>query len=366
MLIFPLNNDVSRKILHIDMDAFFASVEMRDNPDLKHKAVVIARHPKETGGRGVVSTANYKAREYGIHSAMSASEAYELCPNAVFIAGDYQKYRHVSQQVRQIFQRYTDIIEPLSIDEAYLDVTKNKIDSNSAIKIAKMIQHDIWNEVHLTCSAGVSYNKFLAKLGSDYEKPRGLTVITPETAQAFLCQLPIEKFYGIGKKSVEHFHRLGIYRGEELLKVSEMDLINDFGKMGYSLYRKVRGVHNAPVEVVRVRKSIGKENTYGTPLVTEEQVNSELQKFSDKISNILSEKRQYGQTVVIKVRTKSFATKTKRISTDLKIFQARDILYFAESLFQEVGGLDEGIRLLGVTVTGLFSLEIEQLELDLW
>ena len=366
MLIFPLHNDVSRKILHIDMDAFFASVEMRDNPDLKDKAVVIARHPKETGGRGVVSTANYKAREYGIHSAMSASEAYELCPKAIFIAGNYQKYSQVSQQVRQIFQRYTDIIEPLSIDEAYLDVTENKMNSHSAIKIAKMIQHDIWNELRLTCSAGVSYNKFLAKLGSDYEKPHGLTVITPEHAQDFLRQLPIEKFYGIGKKSVEHFHQLGIYTGEELLAVSEMDLINNFGKMGYSLYRKVRGIHNAPVKVVRVRKSIGKENTYGTPLVTEEQVNSELQKFADKIASILSEKDQYGQTVVIKVRTKSFATKTKRISTDLKIFQARDIIYFAENLFQEVGGLDEGIRLLGVTVTGLYSLETEHLELNLW
>ena len=214
-LTFPLKNDTSRKIIHIDMDAFFASVEERDNPELAKHPLVIARHPNDTGGRGVVTTANYKARQFGIHSAMSAQKAFELCPQAIFVPGSYQKYGEISKQVRAIFHRYTDLVEPVSIDEAYLDVTENKINSRSAIKVAKLIQYDIWNELQLTCSAGVSYNKFLAKLGSDFEKPRGLTVILPEDAVTFLKQLPIEKFHGVGKKTVPKMHELGIYTGAE-------------------------------------------------------------------------------------------------------------------------------------------------------
>ncbi len=212
---FPLKNDTSRKIIHIDMDAFFASVEERDNPELAKHPLVIARHPSDTGGRGVVTTANYKARQYGIHSAMSAQKAFELCPHAVFIPGNHQKYREISQQVREIFGRYTDVIEPVSIDEAYLDVTVNKINCPSAIKIARMIQQDIWQTIQLTCSAGVSYNKFLAKLSSDFHKPRGLTVVMPEDAVVFLKKLPIDKFHGIGKKTVPRMHELGVYKGSE-------------------------------------------------------------------------------------------------------------------------------------------------------
>lgn len=200
MLIFPLINDTSRKIIHIDMDAFFASVEERDNPALKGKSVIIGADPRLTGGRGVVSTCNYEARKFGVHSAMSSKEAYERCPQAIFISGNYEKYQAVSQQIRAIFKRYTDVIEPISIDEAYLDVTKNKLGMKSAVKIAKLIQHEIWTELHLTSSAGVSYNKFLAKIASDYEKPHGLTVILPEEAEAFLSQMDVAKFYGVGKR----------------------------------------------------------------------------------------------------------------------------------------------------------------------
>ena len=169
MLIFPLMNDLSRKIIHIDMDAFFASVEIRDNPKLKGKPVIIGNDPRKTGGRGVVSTCSYEARSFGIHSAMSSKEAYERCPQAVFIPGNYEKYTAVSQQIRAILKRYTDKIEPMSIDEAYLDVTENKLGIKSAVKIARLIQQDIWQELHLTASAGVSYNKFLAKIASDYQ-----------------------------------------------------------------------------------------------------------------------------------------------------------------------------------------------------
>ena len=204
MLTFPLINDTSRKIIHIDMDAFFASVEVRDNPSLKGKPVVIARNPLQTGGRGVVSTCSYEARAFGIHSA-SAKEAYDLCPQAIFISGNYEKYTKVSKQVREIFKRYTDDIEAASIDEAYLDVTENKIGAQSAIKIAV--------ELGLTCSAGVSYNKFLAKIASDYEKPHGLTLIMPEEALEFLAKLPVEKFHGVGKATVPKLHALGFFNG---------------------------------------------------------------------------------------------------------------------------------------------------------
>ena len=216
MLVFPLINDTSRKIIHVDMDAFFASIEERDNPKLKGKPVVIARNPLETGGRGVVSTANYEARKYGIHSAMSAKEAYDLCPQAIFVSGNYAHYQEISRQMHEIFHRYTDEVEGMALDEAYLDVTVNKINATSAVKIAKMIQHDIFTELHLTSSAGVSYNKFLAKIASDIEKPRGLTLIAPEEALAFLADLPVAKFHGVGVKTAEKLEALGITEGRDI------------------------------------------------------------------------------------------------------------------------------------------------------
>ena len=226
MLEFPLINDISRKIIHIDMDAFFAQVEMRDDPSLKDKPVIIGHDPRKTGGRGVVSTCNYEARKYGVHSAMSSKEAYERCPNAVFISGNYSHYREVGMQIREIFKRYTDLVEPMSIDEAYLDVTINKLGIKSAVKIPR------------PCSAGVSYNKFIAKLASDFQKPAGLTVVLPEEAQEFLEKLPIEKFHGVGKKSVERLHDMEIYTGADLLKIPEMTLIDCFGRFGFDLFRK--------------------------------------------------------------------------------------------------------------------------------
>ena len=266
MLEFPLINDTSRKIIHIDMDAFFAQVEMRDDPSLKDKPVIIGHDPRKTGGRGVVSTCNYEARKYGVHSAMSSKEAYERCPNAVFISGNYSHYREVGMQIREIFKRYTDLVEPMSIDEAYLDVTTNKLGIKSAVKVAKLIQYDIWQELHLTCSAGVSYNKFIAKLASDFQKPAGLTVVLPEEAQEFLEKLPIEKFHGVGKKSVERLHDMDIYIGADLLKIPEVTLIDRFGRFGFDLFRKARGISNSPVKPNRVRKSIGSERTYGNLL----------------------------------------------------------------------------------------------------
>ncbi len=363
---FPLKNDTSRKIIHIDMDAFFASVEERDNPELAKYPLVIARHPSDTGGRGVVTTANYLAREYGIHSAMSAQKAYELCPKANFVPGDYQKYQAISQQVREIFRRYKDTIEVVSIDEAYLDVTENKIGSKSAIKIAKLIQYDIWKELQLTCSAGVSYNKFLAKLGSDFQKPRGLTVILPEDAVSFLKALPIEKFHGVGKKTVPKMHEMGIYTGEDLYEQSESELIRTFGKMGYSLYRKVRGIHSAPVSMNRERKSVGKEHTYGQPLHSEEACLGQLRILSEEVATSLKRVQKHGQTVVLKVRYSDYSTVTKRTTLRNYVYEKEEIFSQASLIWEDVLGIEKGIRLLGITVTNLDPISYENIVLPLW
>ena len=352
MLIFPLINDLSRKIIHIDMDAFFAAVEIRDNPKLKGKPVIIGSDPRQTGGRGVVSTCSYEARAFGIHSAMSSKEAYERCPQAVFISGNYEKYKAVGLQIRDIFKRYTDLIEPMSIDEAYLDVTENKLGIKSAVKIAQLIQQDIWQELHLTASAGVSYNKFLAKMASDYQKPHGLTVILPDQAQEFLKQMDIAKFHGVGKKTVERLHEMGIYTGADLLDVSEITLIDRFGRLGFDLYRKARGIHNSPVKSNRIRKSIGKEKTYGKILQVEEDIKKELTLLSEKVAHNLSKQDKAGKIIILKIRYADFSTLTRRKSLPQATQDSSQISQTALQLYEELAEKEKGIRLLGITVTG--------------
>ena len=353
MLIFPLINDTSRKIIHIDMDAFFAAIEVRDNPALKGKPVIIARDPRQSGGRGVVSTCSYEARAFGVHSAMSSKEAYERCPQGIFISGNYEKYQEVGRQVREIFHRYTDLVEPMSIDEAYLDVTENKLGITSAVKIAKLIQYDIWNELHLTASAGVSYNKFLAKIASDMEKPRGLTVILPQDAQEILSKLPIEKFYGVGKKSVPRLHDMGIYTGADLLEIPEMTLIDHFGRFGYDLYRRARGISNSPVKTHRARKSIGKERTYGKLLYRMEDIQKELSGLAQRVVQSLGRHQKVGKTIVVKIRYTDFQTLTKRRTLDIPTNDEEVILRIATEIVDQVGELDRGVRLLGITLTNL-------------
>ena len=352
MLIFPLINDLSRKIIHIDMDAFFAAVEIRDNPKLKGKPVIIGSDPRQTGGRGVVSTCSYEARAFGIYSAMSSKEAYERCPQAIFISGNYEKYKTVGLQIRAIFKRYTDLIEPMSIDEAYLDVTENKLGIKSAVKIARLIQQDIWHELRLTASAGISYNKFLAKMASDYQKPHGLTVILPDQAQDFLKQMDIAKFHGVGKKTVERLHEMGIYTGADLLDVSEVTLIDRFGRLGFDLYRKARGIHNSPVKANRIRKSIGKEKTYGKILQVEEDIRKELTLLSEKVAHNLSQQGKAGKIIILKIRYADFSTLTRRKSLPQATQDASQISQTALQLYEELAEKEKGIRLLGVTVTG--------------
>ncbi|MDN6029613.1 MAG: DNA polymerase IV [Lactococcus plantarum] len=353
MLIFPLINDVSRKIIHIDMDAFFASIEERDNPKLIGKPVVIARNPLETGGRGVVSTANYIARRYGIHSAMSAKEAYELCPKAIFISGNYEHYKSVSHQIHDIFHRYTDEVEGMALDEAYLDVTVNKIGATSAVKIAKMIQHDIFNELHLTSSAGVSYNKFLAKIASDIKKPRGLTLIEPDKAIPFLSELSVGEFYGVGTKTAEKLEKIGIKTGQDIQNMSPQRLADLFGVFGWELYLKANGIHNSPVKPNRVRKSIGKEKTYGKLLYLDADIEAELEKLAERVAQNLQDKKLKGHIIVLKIRFADFTTLTKRLSLVEKVDDSKTIATSAIRLLNSINLQGKGVRLLGITTTGL-------------
>lgn len=358
--------DASRKILHVDMDAFYAAVEQRDHPELRGKPVIIARHPKENSGKGVVSTASYEARKFGIHSAMSAAEAYERCPQGIFISGNHSHYREISHQIHDIFHRYTDIIEPLSIDEAFLDVTENKQHIPYAMDVAQAIQQAVFNELQLTCSIGVSYNKFIAKLASDYQKPAGITIITPQRARAFLAHLSIDAFYGVGKRSTEKMHTLGIYNGADLLKLSQEECLRYFGKMGLALYERVRGVDDRPVRVSRERKSIGKETTLYPFLQTDEEVERLLRQLAQSVSDALHKKSRHGKVVTLKLRYGDFRTMTRQQSLFDPIHMSTDIYFYASELWQEYGDASQGVRLLGVTVSDLSQRQFENVRLPLY
>ena len=357
--------DTTRKIIHVDMDAFYASVEARDNPTIANKPIVIAKHPKLTGGRGIVSTCNYEARKYGIRSAMSAIEAYKRCPNAVFISGRMRHYAVISRQIHQIFHQYTDIVEPLSLDEAYLDVTDNKKGIRSATIIAQMIQQQILQELGLTCSVGVSYNKFIAKIASDFNKPYGMTVVEPEQALAFLEALPIEKFYGVGKKSIPTFHAKGIYTGKDLLQFQLDELMSLFGKMGYSLFYKVRGIHHSPVQARRTRKSIGRETTFSQFLEYEEDILRVLQQLSESVILKLREKSLKAQTVTIKIRYNNFDTLTRQVTYKEYFDDVERCAELAKELWSHHGSLEKSIRLLGVSVSNFEEKFFSPLQLDL-
>lgn len=364
----PLENDTSRKIIHIDMDAFYASIEEREQPDLRQKPLVIARNPSDTGGKGVVTTANYVARQYGVHSAMSAQKAAELIPNhqAVFKAPNFPLYQSVSEQIHTIFHTVTDKIEPIAFDEAYLDVTENKLGLAHTIDVVAYIQKEILKETQLVSSAGISYNKFLAKMASDYRKPAGRTLVLPEQAIAFLRRLPIEKFRGVGKKTAPRMQELGILTGADLLEQSEMMLMQNFGKLGYGLYRHVRGIDNRPVAYQRERKSIGNENTYGQPLISEEQVQVELKKLAIELERRLRKNQKHGLTVVLKVRNRQFETITKRKTFNEYVGKAAELEAIAWKIWQTIGHAEDGVRLLGITVTNLAPQTFENITLPLY
>jgi len=350
-----------RKIIHVDMDAFFASVEQRDNPSLKGKPVAVGG----SGKRGVIAAASYEARKYGVYSAMPSRLALQKCPQLIFVKHRFKVYKEVSEQIRSIFYKYTDLVEPLSLDEAYLDVTENKPGFKSAIYIASKIKEDILNATYLTASAGVSINKFMAKIASDVHKPNGLTVILPNEVEEFIENLSIEKFFGVGKATVKKMHRLQIFNGKDLKEKSLLELHRHFGKFGYYLYYVSRGVDDRPVKPHRIRKSISVERTYSEDLLTRESILIKLKILVEKLTKTLQTKNIKGKTINLKIRYSDFETLTRSRTKMHFLNNYKEVYEVCEQLVKPLIKEEKGIRLLGVGLSNLDNLEkYRQLKLD--
>lgn len=366
--LLPRNN-TKRKIIHLDMDAFYASVEMRDNPTLAQKALIIGQDPRKTNGHGVVATANYIARQYGAHSAMPTMQALRLIPEdkIAFVSPNFKKYRAVSAQIHEFMYEITDAVESVALDEAYLDVTQNKLGKYSAVELAAHLQEKIFKETHLTSSFGVSYNKFLAKMGSEYAKPFGRTIILPNEAEDFLADQPIESFPGIGKKTQEQFHQMNVFTGADLQKLDVDFLLKHLKKMGYFIAQHAHGIDLRPVNGERQRKSIGTERTFEPNIFSENVALTTLRKYSENLSKKLIEKNFKAQTLVIKIRNNNFETVTKRSKLPHPTNEAIEIYQTAKELFSSVNSfLKEGIRLLGLSTTDLQTNQYEEMSLDLF
>ncbi len=338
-----------RKIIHIDMDAFFASVEQRDHPELRGKPIAVGG----SGRRGVVAAASYEARKYGVHSAMPGYKAKELCPAIIFVGSNFAAYKEASDQIRSIFKEYTDLIEPLSLDEAFLDVTNNKKGMSSATLLAKEIRQRIFEETQLTASAGVSINKFLAKIASDLNKPNGQAVIQPDQALSFLERLPIEKFFGIGKATAEKMHRLGIRTGLDLKNKSKIELAKLFGKSGIWYYHIVRAEDHRPVQPDRIRKSVGAERTFSNDLYQKDEMLDAIQHIAEKVFERLSAIDRSGRTLTLKIKYKDFSSITRSISFQHEINDIHFLMNESEKLIREHIKKGDQVRLLGLTVSNL-------------
>ncbi|WP_140939520.1 DNA polymerase IV [Sphingobacterium lumbrici] len=348
-----------RKIIHIDMDAFYASVEQRDFPEFRGQPLAVGGSPD---GRGVVATASYEARKYGVRSAMSSRQALQLCPHLLFTRPRFDVYKDVSSHIRTIFKRYTDMIEPLSLDEAYLDVTEDKLKIGSAIEIAKQIKDAIRNELNLTASAGVSTNKFIAKIASDYHKPDGLTFIGPSKIIPFMEALPIDKFFGVGKVTAQKMKGKGIHYGKDLKKYSEEELIRQFGKSGKFYFHIVRGEDNRPVQPNRISKSIGAEDTFETDISDVMLLKAELQNLVLKVEKRIDSKAKMGRTVTLKVKFSDFTQITRSYTSIYYINSYADIYAQIEKLFDNLHLDEKKVRLLGVTLSNFYEEDIKKLE----
>ena len=338
-----------RKIIHIDMDAFYASVEQRDNPELRGKAIAVGGSPQGRGG--VVATASYEARKFGIRSAMPSKRALELCPDVIFVRPRFDAYKEASQKIREIFSRHTDLIEPLSLDEAYLDVTHDKQQIGSAIKIAQLIKAAIKDELHLTASAGVSVSKFVAKIASDLNKPDGLTFIGPGDVVQFMEQLPVEKFHGVGKVTADKMKKMGLHTGADLKRLTEEDLVSRFGKVGHFYYRIVRGIDEREVQPHRETKSVGAEDTFAEDLTVAEDMHSELDKIATTVSTRMQRYQLKGRTITLKIKYSDFKQITRNQSLPELVNDKDTILAHAIKLLTGTDPAGKKIRLLGISVS---------------
>jgi DNA polymerase IV len=343
-----------RKIIHIDMDAFFASVEQRDFPQYRGKPIVVGGRPEQ---RGAVAAASYEARQYGVHSAMPSRIAKQRCPHLIFVSPRFDVYRAVSQQIRGIFHRYTDLVEPLSLDEAYLDVTQSKTGISSAMAIAREIKGAIKQETQLTASAGVSINKFLAKIASGMDKPDGLYLIAPEQAEAFVATLPIEKFYGVGAATAQKMQKLGIQTGADLKQWSETDLIKHFGKTGRYYYRVARAEDDRPVNPNRIRKSIGAEESFAEDLEEIEAMVTVLEKLATEVVERMEKHQRYGYTLTLKVKYADYQQMTRAQTIDVLLKDRNTLCKLATALLLEHLDRSRKVRLLGLTISNLTDLK---------
>lgn len=339
------------------MDAFFASVEQLDNPTLKGKPVIVGGNP---GKRGVVAACSYEARQFGIHSAMPCSRAANLCPHAVFTPPRMWRYKEISDKIMAIFSQFTEQIEPLSVDEAFLDVTTNISNNPSATRLAEIIRRKILKDTGLTASAGISYNKFLAKVASDLNKPNGQSVILPNQAISFLDNLPIGKFFGVGKVTEKKMLNLGIQNGKHLRQFNKEDLISHFGKSGVFFYHIVRGIDERPVKCLRERKSIGSETTFQEDTSDRSEINEILFELAGRIETVLSHKECGGSTVTLKVRYHDFTTITRSITINNPMYSRKDILQHLPRLIQSTEIGRKKVRLLGITLSKLYSSKIQR------
>ena len=344
-----------RKIIHIDMDAFYASVEQRDNPELRGKPVAVGGSRE----RGVVAAASYEARKFGVHSAMPSVIAKRKCPDLIFVSPRFDAYKAVSLQIRQVFAEYTPIIEPLSLDEAYLDVTENLKGIKSATLLAEEIRARILAETELTASAGVSYNKFLAKLASDHRKPDGLFVITPAMGPEFVETLPVRKFHGIGPATANKMERLGIATGLDLRAPTLAFLQQHFGKAGSYYYWAARGVDERSVRADRVRKSVGAENTFPADLFTREAARDALGEIVEKVWGYCERSGIRGRTVTLKVKFANFQQITRSRTGQMQIGTRSELEQLGDALLEPLFPVAKGVRLLGISLSSLAAEEAE-------
>ena len=342
----------SRTIIHIDMDAFYAAIEQREHPELRGRAVIVGGSPDR---RGVVASCSYEARQFGIHSAMPSRSAFRLCPQAVFLPTRFEVYRTDSAHIMQIFHTFTDLVEPLSLDEAYLDVTQRVHTWEEAALLALAIKQQIRERTQLTGSAGVSFNKFLAKLASDAHKPDGLTVITPEEASVFLDELPIDRFFGVGKVTAAKLRELGIANGADLKRLGQERLRTLFGKQGSQLYHFVCGEDDRPVEPTRERKSVGKETTFERDLVDRERIVEVLEHLASQVEHRLVELDLRGRTLTLKVRWSDFQLITRSVSHSQGFQDAQGMMPVLRVLLDRLESGNRPVRLLGVSVSNLLS-----------
>ena len=342
------------------MDAFYASVEQRDHPELRGLPIAVG-HAEE---RGVVSAASYEARKYGVRSAMSSLKAKQLCPHIVFVPGRMHIYKEVSAQIHAIFHDYTDLIEPLSLDEAFLDVTQNKKGILLAVDIAKEIKQRIREELNLVASAGVSYNKFLAKVASDYRKPDGLCTIHPDQALEFIGNLSIESFWGVGKVTAQKMHTLGIHRGKELQQCTLEMLTRHFGKAGQLYYQFARGIDLRPVQPERIRKSVGCEHTLDKDITKPSSVIIELYHVATELTERLKRNEFSGNTLTLKIKFYDFKQITRSLTQEKELHDLKDILPLAKQLLKEVDYSIRPIRLIGLTVSN--PKEEQEEKHDMW